>query len=112
MGHDIGMADGISVDTSDLARYNSRAGALSDEIVGAAKSHLAGNLSLPGNLFGDLGDESGLHSALTDHLDRMHTHMHSVAGSVHDLGQSVHTAKGDYETDEQVFGDQFRRILG
>lgn len=106
------MADGISVDTADLARYHSRASTLSGDIVGAAKSHLAGNLSLPGNLFGDLGHESGLHASLTDHLDRMHTHVHSVAGSVHDLGQSVHTAKGDYEEDEQLFGDQFRRILG
>jgi hypothetical protein len=112
MGHHIGMADGISVDTADLGRYHSRAGALSDEIVGAAKNHLAGNLSLPGNLFGDLGHESGLQGSLTDHLDRMHTHVHSVAGSVHDLGQSVHTAKGDYESDEQLFGEQFRRILG
>lgn len=106
------MADGISVDTADLARYHSRAGGLSDEIVGAAKNHLAGNLSLPGNLFGDLGHESGLQNSLTDHLDRMHTHVHSLAGGVHDLGQSVHTAKGDYESDEQLFGDQFRRILG
>jgi hypothetical protein len=112
MRHDDRMADGISVDTADLARYHSRAGALSDEIVGAAKSHLAGNLSLPGNLFGDLGHESGLRGSLGDHLDRMHTHVHSVAGSVHDLGQSVHTAQGDYESDEQLFGDQFRRILG
>jgi hypothetical protein len=38
--------------------------------------------------------------------------VHSVAGSVHDLGRSVHTAQGDYESDEQLFGDQFRRILG
>jgi len=106
------MADGISVDTADLARYHSRAGALSDEIVGTAKSRLSGNLSLPGDLFGDLGHESGLQDHLGDHLDRMHQHMHSVAGSVHDLGQSVRTAKGDYEADEQLFGEQFRRILG
>ncbi|MTD56624.1 hypothetical protein [Amycolatopsis pithecellobii] len=106
------MADGISVDGADLARYHSHAGTLSGDIVGAAKKHLAGNLSLPGNLFGDLGHESGLQDSLTDHLDRMHTHVHSVAGGVHDLGQSVHTAKGDYEHDEQVFGDTFRRILG
>ncbi|WP_236796984.1 hypothetical protein [Amycolatopsis sp. GM8] len=106
------MAEGFSVDTADLARYHSQAGALSGEIVGAAKTHLSGNLSLPGNLFGDLGHESGLQNSLTDHLDRMHTHVHSVAGSVHDLGQSVHTAKGDYEFDEQEFGDTFRRILG
>ncbi|GAA5151758.1 hypothetical protein GCM10023214_02980 [Amycolatopsis dongchuanensis] len=112
MGHHGGMAEGISVDTADLARYHSHAGGLSDDIVGAAKNHLAANLSLPGNLFGDLGEESGLHGSLTDHLDRMHTHVHSVAGAVHDLGQSVRTAKGDYESDEQLFGDQFRRILG
>lgn len=112
MGHDDRMADGINVDTGDLARYHSRAGALSDEIVGSAKAHLAGNLSLPGNLFGDLGQESGLHASLTDHLDRMHSHVHSLAGGVHDLGQSVHTAKGDYEADEQLFGDTFRQILG
>ncbi|HJQ46635.1 MAG TPA: hypothetical protein VJ870_09980 [Amycolatopsis sp.] len=106
------MADGISVDTADLARYHSRAGALSDEIVGAAKARLAGNLSLPGDLFGDLGHESGLQANLGDHLDRMHQHVHALAGGVHDLGQSVHTAKGDYEADEQLFGDQFRNILG
>ncbi|TNC28189.1 hypothetical protein FG385_07135 [Amycolatopsis alkalitolerans] len=80
--------------------------------MGAAKTHLAGNLSLPGNLFGDLGRESGLHDSLADHLDRMHTHVHSVAGSVHDLGQSVATAKNDYEYDEHEFGETFRRILG
>src|SRR5947199_10007773 len=104
--------DRISVDTADLARYRAHAGSLSDEIVGAAKKHLAGNLSLPANLFGDLGRESGLRNSLSDHLDRMHQHLHSVAGGVHDLGQAVHTAKGDYEADEQEFGDHFRRILG
>jgi hypothetical protein len=105
-------SDGISVNTDNLARYHSRAGALSDEIVGAAKNHLAGNLSLPGTLFGDLGQESGLQSSLGDHLERMHTHMHSLAGGVHDLGRAVRAAKGDYEADEQLFGEQFRRILG
>lgn len=87
--------NGISVDTADLARYRERAGALSDEIVGAAKNHLAGNLSLPGDLFGDLGHESGLHASLGDHLERMHQHVHSVAGGVHDLGHAVHTAKAE-----------------
>lgn len=108
----VDMADGFSVDTADLARYHAQAGALSGDIVGAAKNHLAGALSLPGNLFGDLGHESGLHATLTDHLDRMHTHAHAVAGSVQDLGDSVHTAKNDYEYDEQLYGDAFRRILG
>ncbi|HKS45220.1 MAG TPA: hypothetical protein VJT49_08905 [Amycolatopsis sp.] len=58
--------NGISVDTADLARYRERAGALSDEIVGAAKNHLAGNLSLPGDLFGDLGH--AVHTAKAEPL--------------------------------------------
>ena len=102
--------DRISVNTADLADYVSRNGTLSDDITGARDRRLAGHLSLSGTMFGDLGQESGLHDAVGDHITRMHDHVHRLAGSVRDLGHAVHGAKGDYEANEDLYADNFRRV--
>jgi hypothetical protein len=102
--------DRISADTADLSDYVSRNGTLSDDIGGASDKHLSGHLSLSGTMFGDLGHESGLHGAVGDHITRMHGHVRRLAGSVRDLGHAVHGAKGDYEADEDLHADAFRRV--
>jgi hypothetical protein len=102
---------GISVETEDLVRYSSHNDTLSADIGGAAKAHLAKHLSLPGNLFGDLGHETGLHATVSEHLDTMNGHVYSLAGAVGDLGRSVNTARSDYEADEQSHSERIRRIL-
>ena len=102
--------DRFSVNPADLADYVSRNGTLSEDIGGAGEQHLAGHLSLSGTMFGDLGHESGLHDAVGDHITRMHDHVHRLAGSVRDLGHAVHGAKGDYEANEDLYADSYRRI--
>jgi hypothetical protein len=104
--------DQISVHMSDLTEYVHRNGILSEDISGAASHHLAGHVAIPDTVFGDLGQESGLHGAVHDHIGRMHDHVHRVAGSVRDLGAAVHGAQGDYVANEDHHADTYRRILG
>jgi hypothetical protein len=102
--------DRISVHTSDLAAYVGRNGSLSDDVSGASEQHLGGHLSISGTMFGDLGHESGLHTTVGDHLNRMHGHVHRLAGSVRDLGHAVDGAKGDYEANEDLHANVYRTI--
>jgi hypothetical protein len=104
--------DRISINTSDLADYVSRNGRLSDDVGSATERHLAGHLSLSGNLFGDLGHESGLHSTVGDHISRMHGHVHKLAGSVRHLGHAVDGAKGDYAANEDMYAERYRNVMG
>ena len=103
--------DRISVDTADLTDYVGRNGRLSDDIGGAGERHLAGHLTPSSAMFGDLGDESGLHGAVGDHINRMHGHVHRLARSVRDLGQAVDGAKGDYQADEEYHANTYRKIM-
>jgi hypothetical protein len=104
--------DRISVHTSDLAEYVGRNSRLSDDVGGATEQHLGGHLSISGNMFGDLGHESGLHNTVGDHINRMHGHVHKLAGSVRDLGHAVHGAKGDYEANEDLYASNYGKIMG
>ena len=99
----------ISLHTEDLAEYATRNGQVSDDIAGAANTHL-GNLSVSPTMFGDLGDETGMHGTLTGHLSDMHGHVHTIAGNVRTLGHAVHGAKGDYEANDDLTADWYRRI--
>jgi hypothetical protein len=103
--------DRISVELSDLTDYVGRNRSLSDDIGGAGNAHLDQHLSLSGTLFGDLGHETGLHNAVGEHIGRMHGHVHKLSGSVRDLGQAVHTARGDYEFNEEQHVQTYRKIL-
>jgi hypothetical protein len=96
---------------SDLGEYVGRNGQLSDDIGGATERHLAGHLAISSTMFGDLGEESGLHGAVSDHLNQMHGHVHRLAGSVRDLGQAVDGAKGDYQADEEYHANTYRKIM-
>ncbi|MCU1684418.1 MAG: hypothetical protein JWQ81_5157 [Amycolatopsis sp.] len=104
-------ANGFSVETADLTRYSAHNDTMSTDIGTAAKAHLAKHLTLPGNLFGDLGYETGLHATVGEHIDTMNGHMYSLAGSVGDLGRSVNTAKGDYDANEENHSERIRSIL-
>ncbi len=104
--------DRISVHTADLAEYVGRNGTLSDDVKGATEQHLGGHLSLSGTMFGDLGHESGLHATLGEHINRMHGHVHKLAGSVRDLGHAVDGARGDYEANEDLHATNYRKIMG
>ena len=103
--------DRISVRTADLTEYVSRNGTLSDDISGATRQHLAQHQTISGTMFGDLGHETGLHNTVHDHLTRMQHHVHRLAGSVRDLGHAVHGAKGDYEANEDLHANTYRRIM-
>jgi hypothetical protein len=103
--------DRISVNTSDLAEYVGRNRSLSDDIGGAGDAHLSQHLSLSGTLFGDLGHETGLHNTVGQHISRMHGHVRKLAGGVRDLGDAVHTAKGDYEANADLYAGNFRKIM-
>ena len=100
----------MSLHTSDLADYTGKNARLAGDVRGAANDHL-GNVSLPADLFGDLGHETPLHATVAHHLGQMHKHTHSVAGSVHDLGHAVHGAKNDYEADQDLHAGGFKRLL-
>jgi hypothetical protein len=101
---------GFSARTSDLSEYVARNGTLSDDLGGAGREHLAGHQSISATMFGDLGHESGLHGTLQGHLTRMHDHVHRLAGSVRDLGHAVDGARADYEANEELHADSYRRI--
>jgi hypothetical protein len=99
----------ISLHTDDLAEYATRNGQVSDDISTAANTHLA-NTSISPTMFGDLGDETGMHNTLSGHMNDMHGHVHTIAGNVRTLGHAVHGAKGDYEYNDELTADWYRRI--
>jgi hypothetical protein len=103
--------DRISVNMSDLADYVGRNRTLSDDIGSAGDRHLSQHLSLSGTMFGDLGQESGLRDAVGQHIGRMHGHVQKLAGGVRDLGHAVHGAKGDYEANDELFANNYRKII-
>lgn len=103
--------DRISVHMSDLTEYVGRNGSLSDDITGAGSHHLDAHRAIPDTVFGDLGQESGLHGTVHDHINRMHTHVNLLAGSVRDLGHAVDGAKGDYLADEDYHANTYRRLM-
>lgn len=103
--------DRISVRMSDLTEYVGRNGSLSDDIGGAGSRHLDGHRAIPDTVFGDLGQESGLHGTVHDHINRMHTHVNRLAGSVRDLGHAVDGAKGDYQADEDYHANTYRGLM-
>ena len=103
--------DRISVNMSDLSDYVGRNGTLSDDVGGAGEAHLVGHLSISATMFGDLGHESGLHGTVSDHLGRMHGHVHRLAGDVRSLGRAVHGARGDYEANEDLSAHNYRKII-
>jgi hypothetical protein len=110
--HDLAVSnDRISVNMSDLSDYVGRNGTLSDDVSGAGEAHLAGQLSISGTIFGDLGHETGLHATVRDHIGRMHGHVHRLAGDVRSLGHAVHGARGDYEANEDLHEHTYRKIM-
>jgi hypothetical protein len=55
---------------------------------------------VPADMFGDVGRESGVHTALSAHLSQLHDHVRSTASTVADLGTKVGVAHDDYMVDE------------
>lgn len=104
-----GHADetGIYADLSALSGYASRNAGLADD-VGGVSGTLACSRSLPADLLGDLGEETGLHGELATHINDLHSHVGELSGSVGGLGIAVNRARGDYEQDEQDRATNFR----
>lgn len=99
----------ISVHTDDLADYTARNGQVASDISDAANTHLS-NTSVSPTMFGDLGHETGMHDTLSNHLSDMHSHVHTIAGNVRDLGTAVHGAKGDYQANDELFAGWYQGI--
>lgn len=104
------MSGGFDVELSALREYSGRSGPLADEVRGVATGKLAALKSMPSDMFGDLGTESGLHGHLGDQVGRLHDHVHTTANSIRDLGGAVSDAHGDYEYNEQDHEHQFRHV--
>lgn len=100
----------IRVELSALTGYVTRANGLADDVRDVAGARLAAHRSLPADLLGDLGDETGLHGVLAAHIAGLHDHMHALADAVGSLGTAVGGAHADYEIDEQAHAQTFRRL--
>jgi len=100
----------IDVHLPALQVYVSKNGQLADDVRGVATGKLAGLRSLPADLFGDLGQESGLHGHLGSQIGELHDHVHATAEAMHGLGRSVHDAHNDYVQNDQDHQDIFTRL--
>jgi hypothetical protein len=109
----VGMAGNqrFQVDPAALSGYSSRMAALAQDVHQVAASHLAGNRSVPADAFGDVGQEAGVHTALSAHISQLHDHVRATATTVSDLGGKVSVAHNDYAFDEQDKADRFRGTL-
>jgi len=109
----VGMAgkQQFQVDPAALSGYSSRMAALAQDVHQVAASHLAGNRSVPADAFGDVGQEAGVHTALSAHISQLHDHVRATATTVSDLGGKVSVAHNDYAFDEQDKADRFRGQL-
>ena len=100
----------IDVHLPALQAYVSKNGQLADDIRGIAAAKLAGLRSLPPDMFGDLGQESGLHGHVGSQIGELHDHVHATAGTIHGLGRSVSDAHTDYVLNDQDHQDIFNRL--
>lgn len=100
----------IDVHLPALEAYADKNRRLADDVRGVALGKLAGLRSLPADMFGDLGHESGLHGHLGSQIGDLHDHVHSTADAIHHLGGSVRDAYTDYVLNDQDQQHIFNRL--
>lgn len=100
---------GFSVEYGDLDEYVAKNGGIADGVAGTADAHLSG--SIPSDMFGDLGEETGLHGHLSNTISQLHDHVHATSHSVRSLGHAVHRARTDYQYNEDDHSEHFNKII-
>ncbi|WP_020662249.1 hypothetical protein [Amycolatopsis benzoatilytica] len=101
---------GFHVDEGAYESYARQVDPLGDEVRAAAKAHVGPHVTLAGDGFAAIGDESGFAGAYGARMRALQERMHALGGGWHQVGEAARRTQGNYAAVEQEHGDALRRL--
>ncbi|PKV91549.1 hypothetical protein ATK30_2325 [Amycolatopsis echigonensis] len=101
---------GFHVDDGAYENYAKQVDPLGDEVRSAAKAYIGPHVTLSGDGFSAIGDESGFAGAYGARMRALQERMHVLGGGWHDVGEAARRTQVNYAAVEQEHGDAVRRL--
>ncbi|MBB4685879.1 hypothetical protein [Amycolatopsis jiangsuensis] len=101
---------GFHVDEGAYERYARQVDPLGDEVRQAAESHLGPHLTLAGDGFSAMGDESGFAGAYGARMRSLHQRLHALGGGWHGIGEAARATQGNFAAVEDEHDEVLRRL--
>ncbi|MFF0147346.1 hypothetical protein ATK36_2152 [Amycolatopsis sulphurea] len=101
---------GFHVDEGAYEKYARQVDPLGDEVRQAAERHVGPHVTLGGDGFSAMGDESGFAGAYGERMRLLQQRLHALGGSWRQVGEAARATQGNFAAVEQEHSDIVRRL--